>query len=419
MSSSRLKMPVVGFVLLFVTGVLSSVMVVADDTRLSVPSKAELKLKSSAVAEIYKAQFDNARKSTDKIELAKKMIADGKNTFDDPIGRFVLLRIARDIAAQQGDLSTTLEAIELIDNHYAVDRGEMQLEAATITVNNLSNKAERLNAIVLLEPLIDAAITADKFDQATALTNLAAKCAKTSRELKSVNYLANRLLEIEEIEKRFKKVKQAKEILLDNPTDPSSNLVMGEFFCFAKGDWKKGSPLLALGSDEELKTAALLELEPKPDAMKLGEAWFAISKKLSGFAQARAKSHAGEWYQRALPSLRGLTKRKVEAQLVELTDQSANPLKSYSFTEISALEALEKAIGESLWKIDFQKVPLKSNGAADIFGPGGRWEMEASDTISIYDKAGKFRVRLVFSEDFQSAKASWASGRKCTAKRLK
>ena len=34
---------------------------------------------------------------------------------------------------------------------------------------------------------------------------------------------------------------------------PPANLTVGKYYCFQKGDWEKGLPMLALGQDETLK----------------------------------------------------------------------------------------------------------------------------------------------------------------------
>lgn len=127
--------------------------------------------------------------------------------------------------------------------------------------------------------------------------------------------------EIEAIAAEFEVVKAASLALDAEPTDPDANFAVGRFLCLAKGDWQRGVAMLALGSNEELKVTSVMELETKPDAIKLGDAWWKIAESHEGTAKARTQAHAAEWYRKALPGLSGLTKAKTEARLKEIDAQ--------------------------------------------------------------------------------------------------
>ena len=52
------------------------------------------------IAEIFQQQWAGAKTSALKTALAEKMIEQATQTGNDPTGQFVLLRVARDVAAQ-------------------------------------------------------------------------------------------------------------------------------------------------------------------------------------------------------------------------------------------------------------------------------------------------------------------------------
>ena len=82
--------------------------------------------------------------------------------------------------------------------------------------------------------------------------------------------------------------------------------------------------MLALGTNEGFKVAALLELDEKPDSLKIGEAWWKLSESLDGGQKSTVQLHAAEWYRRALPGLSGLTKARVDRLVAQMpTTQSS------------------------------------------------------------------------------------------------
>ena len=299
--------------------------------------------------------------------------------------------MARDIAAQQGDLATALDAIERIDAKYEIEKCKMQLEAATTAVKDLKKSEDLLQIVVLLDPLIDAAITADQFLQAKGFAQLAFRCAKKGRDSDVAAQVKIKLLGIEEIAFAFEKVKASQRILLANPTDPASNLAVGKFLCLFKGDWEKGYPMLALGSDQQLKSAALLELEPDPDAARLGDTWWKISENLSGIAQRRVRVRAGEWYQQALPSLSGLTRRIAESRLAESGANSKVRIGSRHESESSLTKADKSKLVESVLK----QIPPPTISRNLSVNVESTWQIIKSHDLGISKRPPKFSLDSV------------------------
>src|SRR5438270_213707 len=78
--------------------------------------------------------------------------------------------------------------------------------------------------------------------------------------------------------------------LREDTRDPKANLVMGRFQAFTKGNWEKGLPLLARGSDPALKALAKVELASPEDAqgqLALAEGWWKAAGTESGVAKTQ------------------------------------------------------------------------------------------------------------------------------------
>jgi hypothetical protein len=352
----------------------------------AVPNETEQKAAVQVIAEVYKLDYEQAKFAAQKVELAKKLLREGTATKDDAVGRYVLLRIARDIAAQHGDLATAFEAIDQIDSAYQVDKLALQVAAATIAAKVSKPAKEQLECAALLDSLSDAAIAEDRYDHAKALADLTLHCAREGREAERLKQSIARVKEIEAFAKEFANVTEANVTLKTKPTDADANQAVGKFLCLVKGDWRRGIPMLALGSDQELKAAALMELEFKPDALKLADAWWKVSERLEGSARSQVQTHAGQWYQTALPDLTGLSKARVERYLAQIAELK-QPQRSHSKVAGRSKTILD-ALAGTLWR--------NSNGVSFEWTKSG--ELLHGGKSRICRVAGADRVTIEFED---------------------
>src|SRR5205823_3905988 len=104
------------------------------------------------------------------------------------------------------------------------------------------------------------------------------------------------------------------------------NLAAGKFYCFFKGDWSKGLPLLAKGADAKLAALARLDQAnpTEPDKLKqLGDAWWDWAESQSAVVKTAGRVHAGDGYRNAQPNLTGLTKVAVDKRLEQIARLAA------------------------------------------------------------------------------------------------
>src|SRR4030095_3863306 len=105
--------------------------------------------------------------------------------------------------------------------------------------------------------------------------------------------------EMAEVKWGLEKSKKAREALAKNPDDPTANLEYGLFLCMVRGQWEKGLPHLARGTEGPFRTIATRELgapESAADQAGLGDFWWDLAEKESGATKPAARSRAMHWY---------------------------------------------------------------------------------------------------------------------------
>lgn len=281
--------------------------------RAPVPDEASQKESAATVAAVFKSDYDKAKTPQQKLELAHKLLAEATSTHDDKNARFVLFRIGRDIAAQQGDISTAFQAIRKLEADYQIDSIQMYVDASTSAIKAMKvSRADHAVWVATLLPVVDEALEKNQFSHAKTLIGYTLTFAREARDPERLKIVFAKSKEVDEILSEFDKIKPFKDTLDVNPIDPASNLAIGRFLCFNKGDWKRGLTKLALGGVTEPSSAAQLELEDDTDPVKIGDQWWKVAESLKGTAKIRCQLHAAEWYRKALPTLNGLNKTRIE-----------------------------------------------------------------------------------------------------------
>lgn len=162
-------------------------------------------------------------------------------------------------------------------------------------------------------------MTADMFEEAEQVGKIAVATARKARDTKLIKKVVVRNKEIQGIAEAYEQAKAAKKTLDTNPGDPEANVAVGKYLCFVKGDWDKGLPMLASGSDEKLKALAVKELKGATGAdaeVAVGDGWWDLRDK-----EERAKQRAVYWYKKALPGLTGLVKDKANSRLAAVAEE--------------------------------------------------------------------------------------------------
>ena len=299
---------------------------VPADTRLAVPGSIERAEAAKLVHELFGPELDKAASDADRKQIAEKLMAFSADEAD-PVNRFVLLDYARRTAVDAGDWETALAAVDRLAELYRIERAAVAFATLQSLSESASSPAQHELVAHTASAMMDQAIDEEQLDSATSLGALALQAAKDARQSELVRELVERGKELAALRESFAAIERARAVLLDDPTDADANLAVGRYLSFVKDDWNGGIPMLALGSDDRLRSVAELELgQPAtPDAqVAVADAWWEQSEALDGSHREVVQSRAVMWYRRVEPQLAGLSKLRVSKRLAEVADRVAD-----------------------------------------------------------------------------------------------
>jgi hypothetical protein len=327
-----------------------------DPTRLELPdAKAQAKAEKT-IKEVFKAEYAK-KKATDQLDLAQKLLAQGKETNDDPAAKFVLFREARDLACRAGDVDLAMHAVDELVRHYRVRPLDMkiaafeQLDKAVLTATATRSVFEGAMACV------EESLPLDDYDLTIKFLKIAQAAAGKTKVVANTTLAGTRLQAVENMRKEYEKVKAAIDMLKEAPDNPDANLRVGHFRCFLKGDWTAGLPLLAKTTDAKIKALAQKDLDAPKDApgrVELADSWWALADGLPKFEQTEVRLRAVTWYKQALGDLTGLTKTRVEQRIAEMApvaDARTSPTAAPS----SDWTVLFHSADPSIWNTEVKK----------------------------------------------------------------
>jgi len=319
------EIPLIRSRVLAVTGILlgSSLQLVAQELA-PVPPDAAQQEAVKLIEEVYGEEHAKAKTSTAKTALANKLLKEATAS-EDLTNRYVLLRVARDMATQAGDAGTAVRAVEEIGKSFQVDLFQLKGAALSEARKSASLTEQREALAEQALALIEDAVARDDFVAAKYLGQLALDSARKARERDLTKRIVARNKTVTEVAEAYSETKDAFQTLEESPTDPEANLAAGRYLCFMKGDWEKGMPMLALGKDGQTTKLAIKELKGITDVegqVALGDGWWELAETKDGLTKERARERAAVWYRLACPKLSGLAKSKVETRLQQLEPKS-------------------------------------------------------------------------------------------------
>lgn len=298
-----------------------------SDSRQPVPDTTALSQVEKSVKDVFKDEYAK-RAPSDMSALAKKLLQQATTNPGDPPNQYVLLREARDLAAQAGDTSTAMAAAETLSKSFAVD----PVDTASVALAASAKVAKTPEALEALAngfiAVADKAIAVDRYEDAAALLAKAENAAKSTQNASLLTRVQTQRKDVGEVQKEFQRVKVAEKTLAEQPDDPNANLMVGRFLCFIRKEWTKGLPLLAKGSDALLQAVARKELaNPSTPATQLEVAdgwWDAGDKQKDAAVKRKILVRALQWYEKCISGVDGLQAIKIEKRLDEIEKINAS-----------------------------------------------------------------------------------------------
>jgi hypothetical protein len=265
--------------------------------KLPLPDNAAQQKAIARVRDAYSADYNS-----DKAALAEKLIQKAKET-QDPTDRLALLWEAKNVAAEAFQRELAFEVIDEIASRYDISAAQAKadiVKQAAKAARTVEQKRSLAEAALLI---VDDAIAEDNFEIAKTMI-------RGAGQLIRVKEIATKNKELEAASKAYAEAKEAMDTLKTKPNDPDANLSVGKYLCLVKGDWDNGLSMLKKSDNTKWKALAERDMkraEVPADQLKLGDAWWGISK-----------TRAIYWYKQALPGLLPAQREKIRKRLIVL-----------------------------------------------------------------------------------------------------
>ncbi|MHC4401352.1 MAG: hypothetical protein ACYTG0_16895 [Planctomycetota bacterium] len=291
------------------------------------------------VRDVFGQELANAKIPSQYLDLAKRMLELAEDCKDDPTAYFVVLRMTRDVATQTREAVLVSDVVNRMAKTFQVDGISMKADCldAIADVVNITSQYESLTKEACA--LVDVASAEERYEIAARMCEVARQSAFKTRNYKLAQSLADRAKRLEKLANAYAEYQKALARLETIPTDPDANFTAGRHLCLVAGDWDKGIPMLALGSDPDLKDLATKELtgaNTPIEQVALADGWWSLAQSREGAEKIAFSQHAAVWYKRALLKLEsGFSKLKVEKRLDAITriEEHGSSFSSSKFEE--------------------------------------------------------------------------------------
>jgi hypothetical protein len=294
----------------------------ADDAapaKLPVPHSAEQIQAEHLIRERYKADYAQDDPA-DQLILSRKLRDDINQFADDGPVRYVMLREARELAIDGGDLDAAFAAIDEMDQIFAINARELKASAMTAIIDKSTVPREGLIEKYL--QIADGAVAIGDIDWANKAYALAGMLSDQMPNSPYKQRLKDEHTAIMQAVRDQKVIAAAIGRLRLHPDDAADNLLVGKYACFVRELWPQGLAYLAKGSDPKLKSLAQNELNSPTDADALdamADAWWDYGNSVTGKPAERSHLHAADLYRQALANLSAAKKTVAQERISEAT----------------------------------------------------------------------------------------------------
>jgi hypothetical protein len=298
----------------------SSSVLAAEDSRLPIPNKAAQEKLRQLARDIYQEDYAAAKSAEQKSVLAKQIISSAHDKRDDATARFVLLKLGQDIAVLGGDVAVAFDAADSLCKLYQLD--ELETKASLLGRLSKTVRVDTQHGLLAdrMLPLIDGVVLADEYDRAQKLTTVLVRHAKRSKKTARIKTALAKEAEVQKITGAYRRIASDLATLEADPVNAAANSAVGRFYCFVKGDWATGVPMLALGGKDKLEALARVEIAKDElsadDRVAAGDTLWKLAsdpehERYVDVLKERARFH----YRKALADVDGLVKDKIEKRI--------------------------------------------------------------------------------------------------------
>jgi len=285
--------------------------------RRPIPGAAEQARSRELLKTLFASQLMD-RSVAGRRKLAQALLAEAPNSADNASDEYVLLGGVIDASKGAGALDLCFQAADLMAGQYEVDGLGIKSDAAlNINLRGDSPASAAANVRMVLD-LIDPLVEADDFASAQRLLAQARPLAGGDATLTAS--IQQRLKIVEASRAVYDGVAPDFEKLKTAPDDPHANLAVGSYLCFNKGEWEKGLPMLAKGSDDRIKRVAAMEIarpQSSDETVSVADGWWDIAANQPQASRGAILSHAASLYATVVDGATGLKRALIERRIAE------------------------------------------------------------------------------------------------------
>jgi hypothetical protein len=294
--------------------------IIGQQAKTQMPPPADLKKAEQQIKDLFAADY--AKKTRDdKASLARKFIEHAAKSQNDAAARWILLSEARDLAVDASDLQLAFEAIDA-QGSYDVDLKPIRAKAVAGVKKGIRAPEDALRMASFTLRLASSSYSSGSFEDAGNWAKEAEHAARAAKDPGLLGMASARLKEASEAKKEEDKAKQAEAVLKLNAKDADANQTVGWFHCAFRGDWAKGVPFLANGSNDTIRSAAEKDAAAPATvggSIEVADAWMSIGlKERESLARERVLGHAQRWFESALEKAEGLDRARILKKLDDL-----------------------------------------------------------------------------------------------------
>lgn len=286
------------------------------DRRQPAPSAAATKQAITEVKEIFRDDYAKATTPPAKLGLARQLLGQADKTTAAPEQWALFSEVMR-LASDAGDIELSFAAIEKAGGLFAIDVDDLKLDAISKLATKAPLPALDGLARAALE-LAQRALAAGDAATSSKSLSLAAGLARKTKNRAMLAEVTKIQQSARDQEKESKELAAIKAKLASDPSNPDICLEAGKYFCFKAGDWARGLPLLAKGSDTDLARLAVADVNGSKTAdaiSALGDAWWDWAENQRGAMKAAGMGRAADHYRSIITQLQGLDRARLEKRI--------------------------------------------------------------------------------------------------------
>ena len=292
--------------------------------RVPVPSDAELSTAREALKELYAEDYKQAKTAEDRRQLAQKLAASSREVGEDHAAAYELLRISRDLSAQNGDLPEAMKSVAQMEQYFDINVPKMRLETVKLFQKSPEAQVKNQELTAEAKKLVHLAIQDDLYEVALEALAIAKGGAKRGGDSAVLATVGKTQSWLEAAKKAYDDVPKAEARLVANSSDAQANQIVGSYACLVKGRWESGLPQLAKATDLKLRFLAKLDLtssKSPQEVVDLANQYWDLAVQKPELEERGLKLRAAYWYAQATKELPdGLDKIKARKRLAEIIE---------------------------------------------------------------------------------------------------